>query len=44
MPIYNLAGYSENYAKLRLFHRNIVEMNQMITQQILKHLDLNQVL
>ena len=30
--------------KLRLFHSNIVEMNQMITQQILKHLDLNQVL
>ena len=45
IPMYNLLGYSENYAKRQLVYGNILEMSQiMIIQQILNHLNLNQAL
>ena len=38
--MYNLIEYSDNYFKKNGIYGNITKMSQMITQQILSHLNL----
>ena len=40
MLMYNLIEYSDNYLKKIGIYGNITKMSQMITQQILSHLNL----
>ena len=40
MLMYNLIEYSDNYLKKIGIYGNITKMSQMITQQIISHLNL----
>lgn len=40
--MYNLREYSDDYEKYKEVCKNITEMNQVIIQKIVHHLNLNQ--